>query len=65
MAASPGITRLRYAKSKDPDMFQPFLETLGYRVQIYQMLEQKGVWYLWFVPDDDRSTVVDNIDLDG
>lgn len=57
-------TRLRYVVSSDPDKFQIFLQSLKYRVMIYQIVEVKGRWWLWYVPDDDRGSVPDNVDLD-
>lgn len=64
MAVADNETRLRYAVSKDPEMFQPFLDRLGYRVMIYQMQFAGGKWWLWYVPDDKWPKVIDNIDLD-
>jgi len=57
-------TRLRYARSQNPDNFAPFLRRLGQRVQIYDMEFAQGKWYLWFVPDDTKSDVR-SIDLDN
>lgn len=59
----PIHTRLRFAKSSDPQMFQMWLERLGSRVQIYSMQWDGKAWYLWFVPDD-RGADIASIDLD-
>lgn len=60
----PKFTRLRFAKSSDPAIFQEWLESLGVRVQIYGAPQFDGAsWFLWFVPDD-RTEDVNSIDLD-
>ena len=60
----PSSTRLRYVKSKDPSMFQIWLDKLGSRVQIYSMVWDGSSWFLWFVPDD-RGLDIDSVDLDS
>lgn len=60
----PKHTRLRYAKSREPEMLIDYLEALGSRVQIYGAPQFDGkAWWLWFVPDDRGADVV-SIDLD-
>lgn len=60
----PQFTRLRFAKSKDPSLFQDWLESLGVRVQIYGSPQFDGEsWTLWFVPDD-RGVDIESINLD-
>lgn len=64
-ASIPKFTRLRYVRSKDPDMIQQFLEAVGVRVQIYGAPVWTGeAWYLWFIPDD-RGADINSVNLDG
>lgn len=60
----PKVTRLRYIKSKDPAMFQAWLDALGVRIQVYGCPQYDGkVWWLWFVPND-KGGDISSIDLD-
>lgn len=61
----PKFTRLRYAKTREIDLIQSYLEAIGTRVQIYGAPVWTGSkWVLWFVPDD-RLADVKSVDLDG
>lgn len=51
-------TRLRWVSSKDPMMLQTFLERLGSRVQIYQVVFDGTKWFLWFVPGDNSADIL-------
>lgn len=53
----PKETRLRYVYSKDPSKFELWLQALGSRVQIYNMVWNGKAWYLWFVPNDKGADV--------
>ena len=60
----PSYTRLRFAKSRKPELLQQWLKLLGVRVQIYGAPVYDGkAWYLWFVPDDSGEDI-NSIDLD-
>lgn len=60
----PKETRLRYAKSKNPEAFQTWLDALGVRIQIYGSPQWDGrAWFLWYVPKDDGADIP-SIDLD-
>ncbi len=62
--ATPTHTRLRYVKSKDPDLIVGFLEKLGRRVRIYGAPQYDGKsWYCWFVPND-MGADIRSVDLD-
>lgn len=60
----PLVTRLRFARSKDPEMLTAFLGRLTMRVQIYSIAHDGKKWVLWFVPPDDIAKDVKNVDLD-
>lgn len=62
---NPSTTRLRYVKSKNPDLIVAFCDKLGVRIQIYGAPAWTGkAWYLWFVPSD-RGDDIKSINLDG
>lgn len=61
----PKFTRLRYARTRDIDLLQSYLELLGVRVQIYGAPVFDGSkWVLWFVPND-LGNDIPSIDLDS
>lgn len=51
----PKHTRLRFVSAKKPESVQKFCDTLGKRIQIYQLVWTGKEWFLWFVPDDKSS----------
>lgn len=60
----PKYTRLRFAKSRSPELLSAYLQRLGRRVQVYGAPVWNGkAWFLWFVPDD-RGADIKSIDLD-
>ncbi len=61
--APSSVTRLRYAKSRNPDLFEIYLSRLGVRVSIYDIVYDGKKWFVWFVPDD-RGRDIKSIDLD-
>lgn len=48
----PKTTRLRWVSSKDKNMIVKYCDTLGKRVEIYEIVFDGSEWVLWFVPDD-------------
>lgn len=64
-ASIPKHTRLRYVRSRDPELIQQFLEAVGVRVQIYGAPVWTGEsWFLWFIPDD-RGADINSVNLDS
>lgn len=61
----PINTRLRYVFAKDPGTIELFLSSLGFRVQIYDIIFAKGKFYLFFVPPDTSDSDVRSGDLDS
>lgn len=60
----PKFTRLRFAKAKNPELFESYLTALGVRIQIYGSPQWDGkAWTLWFVPDD-QGLDIPSINLD-
>lgn len=59
----PETTRLRWVSAKDPETIQLFLDTLGVRVQIYQIVAKGNKWFLFFVPSDAGDDIASR-DLD-
>lgn len=60
----PKTTRLRFFKSKSPEVISLALDSLGVRVQIYGCPQFDGKqWVLWFVPADNGADIP-SADLD-
>lgn len=62
--AKPQSTRLRFISSKQPGSITQFLSKLKFRVQIYDMVHDGKKWFCWFVPPDDLTIDIDNVELD-
>lgn len=59
----PVTTRLRFVSAKDPGDIQSFLDSLGFRVRIYNLVFDGKKWFCWFnLPDDSRINL-ESIDL--
>lgn len=62
----PRTTRLRYVASRDPNRLVEFLNSIGFRVQIYGSPQWNGKkWFLWFVPPDEIGIDIVPQDLDS
>lgn len=48
-------TRLRYVRSKDPELAEAAIESMPVRVQIYSIYFAKGKHYIWFVADEGNT----------
>jgi hypothetical protein len=48
----PKTTRLRWVSSPDKNLLVKFCDTLGRRIEIYEIVWDGKEWILWFVPDD-------------
>lgn len=53
----PFYTRLRWVSAKSPDVIERFCQSLGQRIQIYEIVWDGNQWFLWFVPDDRASDI--------
>jgi hypothetical protein len=53
----PRNTRLRWVKAKKPETIQAFCDKLDKRIEIKEIVNVGGFWFLWFVPDDKRADV--------
>ncbi len=56
-------TRLKFISSKDAEKISQFLNQLTFKVEIKQLVIQKGVWFCWFVIPDTQDKFK-NINLD-
>jgi hypothetical protein len=53
----PQNTRLRWVSAKKPETIQLFCDSLGKRIEIKQIVNVDGTWFLWFVPDDKSNDI--------
>lgn len=42
-------TRLRFISARDPETLTEALDLLPYKVELKQIVKDKGLWYAWFV----------------
>lgn len=54
----PKFTRLRWVSSNNPDKLVRYLETLSYRVQLYEIVWNGKEYVMFFVPDDKANFVL-------
>jgi hypothetical protein len=48
----PKTTRLRWVSAKDKNLIVKYCDTLGRRIEIYEIVYAGNEWVMWFVPDD-------------
>ena len=60
----PIQTRYRFVASRDLMKIREFFNTLGVRVQLYDLVVKGGKFYQTYVPDDQGKDVPGG-DLDG
>ena len=56
-SSKPIQTRYRFVSSKDLGRIRQFFDTLGVRVQLYDLVVKGGKFYQTYVPDDDGEDV--------
>jgi hypothetical protein len=42
-------TRLRFISARDPKTLTEALDLLPYKVEIKQIVKDKGLWFAWFI----------------
>lgn len=57
-------TRLRYARSKDPDALVKWVNGLGFKIEIKGAPVKDGkFWYLWFILPENFHIKMNNIEV--
>lgn len=57
-------TRLRFISARDPNALSEALDLLPFKVELKQIVKDKGLWFAWFViPENEAIDFINKEDI--